>query len=64
MSDQMAAETPMSDHVAKFWQHLETETVRILIDLRRAVGHDAPDGPSVYWDGAIRAAITAGERTK
>jgi len=48
----MAVETPMSDHVARFWQHLETETVRILIDLRREVGHDAPDGPSVYWDGA------------
>ena len=23
------AQTPMSDHVARFWKYLETETVRI-----------------------------------
>lgn len=46
------AETPMCDHVARFWKHLETETVRIVIDLKRTVGAAAPDGPLVYWDMA------------
>lgn len=36
------AQTPMSDHVAEFWRLLETETVRIVLDLKR-------DG---YWDGS------------
>jgi hypothetical protein len=52
MSDTEAAETPLSDHVARFWKHLETETVHITLDLKRTIGHDAPDGPTVYWDGA------------
>lgn len=52
MSDTGQAETPMSDHVARFWKYLETETVRIVLDLKRTVGVDAPDGPVVYWDGA------------
>jgi hypothetical protein len=52
ISEQAAAQTPMSDHVAKFWRLLETEHVRILIDMRREVGVDAPDGPVVYWDSA------------
>lgn len=52
MSDTQSAETPMSEHVARFWRHLETETVRVMVDLKRTIGHDAPDGPSVYWDGA------------
>jgi hypothetical protein len=52
MTDTQCAETPLSDHVARFWQHLETETVRIVVDLKRTVGTDAPDGPVVYWDGA------------
>lgn len=47
-----ACETPMSDHVARFWRLLEDEHVRILLDLKRTVGADAPDGPVVYWDGA------------
>jgi hypothetical protein len=52
MSDIGQAETPMSDHIARFWKYLATETVRVLVDLRREVGTDAPDGPVVYWDGA------------
>lgn len=52
MSDQGQSETPMSDHISRFWYHLDTETVRILVDLKRTVGVDAPDGPVVYWDGA------------
>lgn len=52
MSDVGCAETPLKDHVARFWRHLETETVRIVVDLKRTVGIDAPDGPTVYWDGA------------
>lgn len=47
-----ATETPMSDHVARFWQLLKTEHVRILINMRREIGIDAPDGPIEYWDGA------------
>jgi hypothetical protein len=41
----MAAETPMADHVAHFWNLLETEHVRILVDLRRE------NSGGVYWDG-------------
>jgi hypothetical protein len=52
MNDTQAAETPLADHVARFWKHLETETVRIVLDLKRTVGHDAPDGPTTYWDSA------------
>jgi hypothetical protein len=52
MSDIQQAETPLSDHVARFWKHLETETVRITLDLKRTIGHDAPNGPTVYWDCA------------
>lgn len=48
----MAAETPLSDHVEQFWRILEENHVRILIDLRRIVGEDSPDGPVTYWDGA------------
>lgn len=41
-----AAKTPMSDHVARFWQHLRTEHVRIGVDLRREISC------GTYWDGA------------
>jgi hypothetical protein len=47
-----ACVTPMSDHVARFWKCLETETVHIVVDMKRVVGADAPDGPVAYWDGA------------
>lgn len=43
-------ETPMSDHVDRFWRLLETETVRLSVNIRREIGHDAPDGPTVYYD--------------
>src|SRR6185369_14176618 len=57
-SDQMnenvgQCETPLADHVSKFWKYLDTETVRIVVDLKRTVGADAPDGPVVYWDTSI-----------
>lgn len=50
MDDTQAAETRIEDHVERFWRLLETETVRIGVDLKRTVGTDAPDGPVVYWD--------------
>lgn len=50
--DIQCAETTVSDHVDRFWRHLETETVRVLVELKRTIGTDAPDGPLVYWDGA------------
>lgn len=46
MSDTQAAETPMSDHVERFWRHLKTET-RIVLDLKRVT-----DGGWIYWDGS------------
>lgn len=52
IADNVACETPMSDHVARFWNYLENDTVRICLDLKRTVGTDAPDGPIVYWDGS------------
>ncbi|MFA7282423.1 MAG: hypothetical protein WC100_20240 [Sterolibacterium sp.] len=50
--EMLAAETPVRDHVAYFWQLLSTEHVRIRVDFRREIGHDAPDGPTVYWDSS------------
>jgi hypothetical protein len=44
------AQTPMSDHVAVFWQLLETEHVRILIDIRRS--HEPGSGVMYHWDSA------------
>lgn len=46
MMDTQACETPMSDHIFRFWQHLETEHVRILLDLRRDTSS------VVYWDSS------------
>lgn len=43
----LAAETPMADHVANFWHLLETETVRILVNIKRE-----NEGMGVYWDSA------------
>lgn len=40
-------ETPMSDHINRFWELLATEHVRILIDIRR----DHDEGPP-HWDSA------------
>ena len=47
MMDTQAGETPMSDRVALFWKYLETEHVRILLDLRREI-----DNGVVYWDSS------------
>lgn len=47
MSDQ-ACETPMSDHVADFWKLIETEHVRILVDIRR----DHDEGQPPHWDSS------------
>lgn len=44
--DTQACETPMSDHIFRFWQYLETEHVRILLDLRRDTGS------VIYWDSS------------
>jgi hypothetical protein len=52
MTDTQCAETPLRDDIARFWNYLETDTVRIVLDLKRTVGLDAPDGPIVYWDRA------------
>jgi hypothetical protein len=48
-----ASQTPMSDHVAHFWRDLRDETVSVRVDMRRVIGHDAPDGPAVYWNVAV-----------
>lgn len=46
MMDTQGCETPMSDHVRRFWEHLTNEHVLIQLDLRR-------DTSSViYWDGS------------
>ena len=63
------AETPMSDHVARFWSLLATEHVRILIDIKRVVGADGPDGPITYWDGSsfsndVAKALVADRKNK
>lgn len=47
MGETDASETPMSDHIDRFFQLLATEHVRILVNIRRQHG----DGP-VYWDGS------------
>lgn len=47
MSEQ-ACETPMSDHVTRFWELLSDEHVRILIDVRR----DHDEGQPPHWDSA------------
>jgi hypothetical protein len=48
MTDTGQCETPMSDHIERFWQLLATEHVRILIDIRR--NHD--EGQPPHWDSA------------
>lgn len=48
MSDTAQCETPMADHVERFWQLLATEHVRILIDIRR--NHN--EGQPSHWDSA------------
>jgi len=52
MLAQSAQATPMSDHIAAFWHLLETEHVRILVDIR--VDHDdyPEGGPRYHWDSA------------
>jgi len=43
--------TPISDHVHDFWKTLDLEQeVHLRIDMMREIGHDAPDGPTRYWD--------------
>lgn len=42
----MAAETTMSEHIASFWRLLETEHVRIIVDMLR----NADSVP--YWDSS------------
>lgn len=46
MMDTQASETPMHEHVASFWRLLETEHVRISVDIRRDTGS------VIYWDGS------------
>lgn len=48
MSNEGAKETPMSDHIERFWKLLRTEYVRILIDIRR----DHDEGQPPHWDSA------------
>lgn len=50
MNDKGQCETQLSDHVSRFWKLLETETVHLSVNIRRVIGHDAPDGPTVYYD--------------
>lgn len=48
MSDQGECETPMSDHVDRFWRYLAEGKVRIMVDMFR------PDsfGGTGHWDSA------------
>jgi len=48
MSDTGPCETPMFDHVVRFWELLADEHVRILIDIRR----DHDEGQPPHWDSA------------
>lgn len=43
--DYNQAQTPMSDHITRFWEYLKNNEVRITVDMKRVVGYDAPDGP-------------------
>lgn len=57
----LAAETTIADHVERFWRFLETETVRIQVDMRR----DTSSVP--YWDmssfsDAVAKALVAERR--
>lgn len=45
MNDQ-AAETPMSDHIARFWDLLQTERVHVIVNIERC--HD--EGTEPHWD--------------
>jgi len=45
-----ACETPMSDHIERFWETIATEYVRVLIDIRRA--HEPDSGVMYHWDSA------------
>lgn len=51
MNDRSAAEVRPEEHAAYFWKLLATNDVRILVDMRRVIGHDS-DQQSVYWDSA------------
>lgn len=48
--DLAQAQVPTSDHVDRFWALLRDNEVRLLVELKRIVGVDAPDGPLTYWD--------------
>lgn len=60
----VAAEVPVTELAANFWKLISTNHVRILVDMRRVIGHDN-DQQSVYWDGAsfsneVAKALVAG----
>jgi len=48
MSNEGAKETPMSDHIERFWKLLRTSHVRILVENR--VDHD--EGQPSHWDSS------------
>jgi hypothetical protein len=50
LADEGCCETPLSHHVTSFWKLLKTETVHLSVNIRRVIGHDAPAGPTVYYD--------------
>jgi hypothetical protein len=50
LADEGCCETPLSHHVTSFWNLLKTETVHLSVNIRRVIGHDAPAGPTVYYD--------------
>lgn len=43
-----ACETPMADHVKRFWELLETEFVHIVVNIQRL--HD--EGQPPHWDSS------------
>jgi hypothetical protein len=50
-ADKMCAETPMRDHVSRFWEEIRSNHVRVMVDMRRVISHDSGE-ETVYWDGS------------
>lgn len=52
-----ATETPMRDHIAEFWRLLETEHVRILVDIRRQTEAMTYYDSSSFGDDVAKALV-------
>jgi hypothetical protein len=47
-----AAEVTVAESVEDFCRLVAQNEVRIVLNLKRTVGEDAPDGPVTYWDSS------------